>query len=115
MAPLSNGNFSLLTNMARHADLRWDCILSAELARHYKPDPEVYLTAAELLGLQPEQVMMVAAHNDDLRAARSVGFRTAFVYRTEEYGPNQTTDLTPAPWVGVVATDFCDLAEQLIA
>jgi 2-haloacid dehalogenase len=114
VAPLSNGNVSLLTNMARQADLRWDCILSAELVGHYKPDPEVYLTAAALLGLQPEQVMMVAAHNEDLKAARSVGFRTAFVYRTEEYGPNQTTDLAPDPVVDITATDFNDLADQLI-
>ncbi|MDH3675879.1 MAG: haloacid dehalogenase type II [Anaerolineae bacterium] len=114
VAPLSNGNVSLLTNMARQADLRWDCILSAELVGHYKPDPEVYLTAAALLGLQPEQVMMVAAHNEDLKAARSVGFRTAFVYRTEEYGPNQTTDLAPDPVVDITARDFNDLADQLI-
>ena len=114
VATLSNGNVSLLTNMAKHADLRWDCILSAELARHYKPDPEVYLTTAVLLGLEPAQVMMVAAHNDDLRAARSVGFRTAFVYRTGEYGPDQSTDLAPDPTVDLVATDFNDLADQLV-
>jgi 2-haloacid dehalogenase len=114
VATLSNGNVSLLTNVAKQADLRWDCILSAELARHYKPDPEVYLTAASLLGLQPAQVMMVAAHNEDLRAARAVGFSTAFVYRTEEYGPNQTTDLAPDPTVDVVARDFNDLADQLV-
>jgi 2-haloacid dehalogenase len=115
VAPLSNGNLSLLTRMAKHADLRWDCILSAELANHYKPDPEVYLRAAHLLGLKPEQVMMVAAHNDDLIAARSQGFRTAFVYRTEEYGPKQTTDLKPDQSADVTARDFNDLADQLIA
>jgi 2-haloacid dehalogenase len=115
VAPLSNGNLSLLTNMARHADLRWDCILSADLARHYKPDPEVYLTAARLLDLEPAQVMMVAAHNDDLKAARLVGFHTAFVYRTEEYGPNQTTDLAPASTVAIIARDFNDLADQLVS
>ena len=114
VATLSNGNVALLTNMAKYADLRWDCILSSELAGHYKPDPEVYLTAAALLGLQPDQVMMVAAHNEDLRAARAVGFRTAFVYRTEEYGPHQTTDLEPDPSVDVVARDFIDLADQLV-
>ena len=113
VAPLSNGNVALLTNMAKFAGLRWDCILSAELAKHYKPDPEVYLTAARLLGLDPEQVMMVAAHNEDLAAAASVGFNTAFVYRTEEYGPDQTTDLEPDPTVDVAATDFNDLADQL--
>ena len=83
-----------MTSCARHADLRWDCILSAELSRRYKPDPEVYLRAAELLGLQPEQVMMVAAHNHDLLAARAVGFGTAFVYRTAEYGPRQSKKQT---------------------
>ena len=91
VAPLSNGNVALLTNMAKHADLRWDCVLSAELTGHYKPDPEVYQSAAALLGLDPGQVMMVAAHNKDLLAAQTVGFQTAFVYRTTEYGPNQTT------------------------
>ena len=112
VTPLSNGNMALLTNMAKNADLRWDCILSAELANHYKPDPEVYLTAANLLGLAPEQVMMVAAHNSDLKAAQSVGFSTAFVYRTQEYGLNQTTDLKPMPFVDVVAKDLTDLANQ---
>ena len=114
VATLSNGNISLLTNMARYADLRWDCILSSELAKHYKPDPEVYLTAATLLGLDPEQLMMVAAHHGDLGAARSVGFSTAFVYRTEEYGPSQTTDLEPDPTVDVFAKDFNDLADRLM-
>ena len=113
VAPLSNGNMALLTNMAKHADLRWDCVLSAELTRHYKPDFEVYLLAAELLGLEASQVIMVAAHNQDLVAAKAVGFNTAFVYRTEEYGPNQTTDLGPDTSVDIVAKDFHDLADQL--
>jgi 2-haloacid dehalogenase len=113
VAPLSNGNLSLLTHMAKQADLRWDCILSAELANRYKPDQEVYLRAAELLGLRPKQVMMVASHNSDLLAAQSVGFRTAFVYRTEEYGPNQVTDLEPNQSVDITAMDFNDLAGQL--
>lgn len=113
IAPLSNGNVALLTNMAKQADLRWDCILSAELTQHYKPDPEVYLRAAELLGLETSQVMMVAAHNQDLLAARALGFHTAFVYRTTEYGPDQTSDLTPDPAVDWVARDFHDLADQL--
>jgi 2-haloacid dehalogenase len=113
VAPLSNGNTSLLDNMARHSDLNWDCVLSAELARHYKPDPEVYLTAAKLLGLSTKQVMMVAAHNGDLLAAQSLGFKTAFVHRNEEYGPSQTTDLEPDPSVDIVAKDFNDLAERL--
>ena len=81
IAPLSNGNVSLMTDMAKHAGLPWDLILGAELARHYKPDKEVYLTAADLLSLKPSEMMMVAAHQNDLRAARGVGFRTAFVPR----------------------------------
>lgn len=113
IAPLSNGNVALLTNMAKRADLRWDCIFSAELARHYKPDPQAYLTAVQLLDLQPEQVMMVAAHNGDLLAAQALGLATAFVYRTQEYGPHQRTDLEPAPTVDVVARDFNHLAELL--
>jgi len=113
VAPLSNGNLSLLTCMAKRADLRWDCILSAELANCYKPDPEVYLRAAALLGLSPEEVMMVASHNSDLLAAQSVGFRAAFVYRTDEYGPNQVTDLEPNQSFDIVALDFNDLARQL--
>lgn len=113
VAPLSNGNVALLTNMAKHADLRWDCILSAELAKCYKPDAEVYLTAARLLGLQPAEVMMVAAHNGDLLGAQAAGLATAFVYRSSEHGPDQTTDLEPHPSVDVVAGDFRDLAQQL--
>jgi 2-haloacid dehalogenase len=113
LAPLSNGNMALLTNMAKAARLPWDCILSAELFRHYKPDPEVYLGTAALLGLQPGEVMMVAAHNGDLHAARALGFKTAFVHRPREYGPHQTTDLTADPDVDIVAHDFNDLAEQL--
>src|SRR5262249_18394268 len=77
LATLSNGNVALLTNMAKYAGLPWDCILSGELMKHYKPDPEVYQTAANLLGLRPEQVMMVAANKGDLRAAQAVGLTTA--------------------------------------
>lgn len=113
VATLSNGNVALLTNMAKHSGLPWDCILSAELARHYKPDPEAYLTAAALLGLQPQQVMMVAAHQGDLRAAQKVGFRAAFVTRPREFGPDRAPDLTPDPSFDVVASDFHDLATRL--
>ena len=87
LATLSNGNVALLTNMAKHGGLPWDCILSAEIMRHYKPDPETYLGAAELLGLQPSEVMMVAAHKSDLKAAQAVGLRAAFVERPLEFGP----------------------------
>jgi 2-haloacid dehalogenase len=113
IGPLSNGNVSLLVDLSRRADLRWDCILSAELAGHFKPHPEVYTTAAALLGLAPAQVMMVAAHNADLAAAAEVGFRTAFVYRTTEHGPHQATDLEPDPAVDLVARDLDELSDLL--
>jgi 2-haloacid dehalogenase len=113
IATLSNGNVALLVNMAKHGGLPWDCVLSAELAQHYKPDPEAYQTAAYLLGLQPAQVMMVAAHQTDLRAARSVGFKTAFIPRPLEYGPDHPSDPTPDPTFDIVAADFIDLADQL--
>ena len=113
IATLSNGNVSLLTNMAKHAGLPWDCILSAELVRHYKPDREVYQMAADLLGLAPSEVLMVAAHQNDLRAAQAVGLQTAFVRRPLEFGRNKSLDLTPDPSFNFVADDFEDLATQL--
>lgn len=112
IATLSNGNLSLLTNMAKQAGLPWDCILSAELARHYKPEPAAYLTACALLDLPPAQVLMVAAHEGDLRAAAAVGMRTAYVHRPNEYGAHN-----PKPWpqekFDWMAEDFVDLAGQL--
>ena len=113
LATLSNGNVALLTNMAKFGGLPWDCILSAELAKHYKPDPESYLTAAALLGLRPEEVMMVAAHKDDLRAAQRTGLRAAFVTRPHEFGGSRTSDLTPDPAFDFNASDFNDLAGKL--
>ena len=110
---LSNGNVSLLTNMAKNAGMPWDCILSSELAGHYKPDPEVYLMAAELLSLPPNRVMMVAAHKSDLRAAQRVGLKAAFVARPFERGPGRTIDTSPEPDFDYWASDFEDLAEQL--
>lgn len=112
VATLSNGNVALLTNMAKFAGLPWDCILSAELTQHYKPDPEVYQTAAELLGLSPNEVMMVAAHPGDLRAAEAVGFQTALVPRPLEYGPGRVQEV-PAHLSDVVASDFDELADLL--
>jgi 2-haloacid dehalogenase len=112
IAPLSNGNLALLTNMAKHAGLPWDCILGAELARHYKPDKETYLTAAELLDLTPPEIMMVAAHQADLAAASALGFRTAFVPRPRE-GPNGEKNFTPDPRWDIVAVDFNALAARL--
>ena len=113
IAPLSNGNVALMTNLARYARLPWDCVLGAELVRHYKPDREVYLSAADFLDLEPADVMMVAAHLGDLRAAKGVGLRTAFVARPLEYGPGRAPDLTPDSSVDVSARDFVDLARQL--
>jgi len=113
ISPLSNGNVALLTNMGKYAGLPWDCILSAELAKHYKPDPESYLTAAALLGLRPEEVMMVAAHKDDLRAAQKSGLRAAFVARPHEFGGSRTPDLSPDPGFDFNASDFNDLAGKL--
>jgi 2-haloacid dehalogenase len=110
---LSNGNVALLTNMAKHAGLPWDCILSAELAKHYKPDPEAYLMAADILGLEPSQVMMSAAHKGDLKAARKQGLKTAFIPRPMERGPRHEIDTSSEDWMDVVATDFKDLAAKM--
>jgi 2-haloacid dehalogenase len=113
IAPLSNGNVSLLADMAKNAGLPWDLILSAELARHYKPDREAYLSAAELLSLKPEEVMMTAAHRSDLEAARSSGLRTAFIHRPNEYGPTRRADTAKPGDFDVVANDTLDLATKL--
>lgn len=110
---LSNGNISLLTNMAKFAVLPWDCILSAENVRHYKPDPSVYLLVPRLFDLQPEQVMMVAAHEHDLQAAQRHGLRTAFVYRPLEHGSGKAAVMPPNDRYDCVVNDFLHLAEQL--
>jgi 2-haloacid dehalogenase len=115
IATLSNGNLALLTNMAKFAGLPWDCILSAELFHHYKPDPEVYHGAARLLGLENDEVMMVAAHKDDLFAAKSCGLRTAFVARPRERGPKAKPDVSAEPAFDFNASDFIDLARRLEA
>ncbi len=113
IATLSNGNVSLIINMAKNAGLPWDMVLGAEVVRHYKPQPEAYLKSAELLDLQPQQCMLVAAHNSDLVAASQCGFRTAFVARPTEYGPDQKHDLVALNDYDVVAKDFLELAGQL--
>ena len=113
IATLSNGNVSLLVNMAKHARLPWDMVLSAELFHHYKPDPETYLGAAAMLGFEPSEVMMVAAHKDDLRAAQACGLATAFVRRPREKGPNVKVDIAPEPSFDYNARDFVDLARRL--
>ena len=110
---LSNGNISLLTNMAKHAGLPWDCVLSAELFHHYKPDAEAYLGAAAMLDLEPHEVLMVAAHKDDLRAAQATGMRTAFVQRPMEFGDAAKKDVKPEKDFDVNAKDFIDLADKL--
>jgi len=113
ISPLSNGNVALLTNMAKFAGLPWDLILSAELFEHYKPDPESYLGAARVLCLAPGEVMMVAAHNHDLRAAQKLGLKTAFVARPTEYGPLQKHDFEAKGDWDIVARDFGGIADRL--
>ena len=113
LSPLSNASFAGMVHLARFAGLPWDCIITAENARCYKPRPEVYRTAVTLLGLRADEIMMVAAHNYDLHAARACGLRTAFVPRQAEHGPGQRSDLQPDASWDVVAADFLDLARQL--
>ena len=114
LSTLSNGNVALLVDMARHASLPWDCVLSAELARAYKPDPRAYRLVPGLLRLRPEQVMMVAAHVNDLRAAAAEGLRTAFVPRPEEHGPaTKLPSGDDLAGIDVVADDLTDLATRL--
>ncbi len=113
LVTLSNGNVRLLVDMAKNAGLPWDLIFSAELVRAYKPDPRTYRMVPDLLMLQPDEVMMVAAHQDDLRSARGQSLRTAFVMRPLEYGPGAVPDLTADSTFDVVAADLVDLAGQL--
>lgn len=113
IATLSNGNTALLANMAKHAGLPWDRVLSAEQAKHYKPDREVYLMAAEKLGWKPDQLMMVAAHKGDLKAAQAAGLHAAFVPRPLEHGAGHAEDATPDPSFDVMAKDFLELASKL--
>ncbi len=113
IATLSNGNVALLTNMAKRAGLPWDAILGAEPAQAYKPTPESYVRTADFLGLPTEQMMLCAAHNDDLMAARSHGYRTAFVRRPDEYGPNQKKDLKAEHDFDVVGETIVGIAVKL--
>jgi len=114
ISTLSNGNVSLLVDMAKHGRLPWDCVLSAELFQHYKPDPEVYLGAARLLGVRPEQLLMVAAHPSDLEAAARAGLPTAYVPRPLEFGPgSELRDPPGERRFDLVAADFGELASQL--
>jgi 2-haloacid dehalogenase len=113
VAALSNGGFALMTNHVKAANLPFDCILSAELARTYKPDARVYRTAAGLLDVHPEEVLMVAAHGWDLDGAAAAGLRTAFVERPREKGPERTADRAADVKADLYATDFLDLAGKL--
>jgi 2-haloacid dehalogenase len=114
IAPLSNGNVALLVNMAKRAGLPWDLVLSAELVRHYKPDPRTYRSAFELLGLRPDQVMMVAAHLEDLAAARACGLRAGYVRRPLEWGPTGTAvEPRPHDELDLVVDSFTELADHL--
>jgi len=113
IAPCSNGSIALMTWLGKYGGLPWDVILGADIARDYKPQPATYLASVAALGLTPAEVMMVAAHNNDLAAARAVDLKTAFVPRPTEYGPGQTSDLEPTADWEVVASDFDDLAQKL--
>jgi 2-haloacid dehalogenase len=110
---LSNGTFATLTAMAKHGALPWDCIISTDLRQLYKSQPAAYLLAAELLDLEPREVMLVAAHGRDLRGAQAAGLRTAFVSRPLEWGASGPREPAPDPPFDVAATDLIDLATQL--
>lgn len=113
IATCSNGNIRLMVNLARFGKLPWDMVLGAEIARAYKPQPAAYLASCAALGLEPGQVMMVAAHNKDLAAARSLGLQTAFIVRPTEKGPGQTLDLHATSDWTVSTASFTALADAL--
>jgi 2-haloacid dehalogenase len=113
LCTLSNGNIGLLTNMAKRAGLPWDCILSAEVFRAYKPDPATYLGVAKVFDVAPEQVMLCAAHHDDLEAARACGLQTAYIERPLEFGATQVKDVSPQTGNDLHARDVLQLAELL--
>lgn len=110
---LSNGNLGLLTNMAKHAGLPWDCVLSAEVFRAYKPDPATYLGVAQVFDLPAHEVMLCAAHQDDLAAARACGLQTAYIERPLEFGASNIKDVSPHADNDLHATDICNLADLL--
>ena len=110
---LSNGNIGLLTNMAKRAALPWDCILSAEVFKAYKPDPATYLGVAKVFNVAPQEVMLVAAHQDDLAAARACGLQTAYIERPLEFGNNHPKDVSPHAANTYHAVNFLELAVQL--
>jgi 2-haloacid dehalogenase len=113
IGPLSNGNVGLMVRMAKRAGLPWDVILGAETARAYKPLPEAYLRSAAFLNLEPAEVMLVAAHNGDLKAAAATGLRTAFALRPAEHGPGQTKDTAAERDWDVVTDSFTGVADAM--
>ena len=115
VGPLSNGHTALLVHMAKAAGLPWDVILGSDISRAYKPSPEAYRTPAALLGLDPGEVMLAAAHHGDLAAARRTGLATGFIARPAEYGPGQAIDIAPGQDWDLAATSITDLARQLRA
>jgi len=110
---LSNGNIGLLADMAKHAGLPWDCILSAEVFRKYKPHPDTYLGVARIFDVKPEEVMLAAAHHEDLAGARACGLLTAYIERPLEFGPKQPKDVSPRPENTLHAKSIVHLAELL--
>jgi 2-haloacid dehalogenase len=114
LAPCSNGNISLMVDLARRNDILWDAILGSEIARDYKPKPGVYLAAADAFSLEPGEVMMVAAHSNDLAAAAKTGLRTAHVAQIDEFGPS-TGEAKPTVPVDVAAPSFEAFAAMLAA
>lgn len=110
---LSNGNIGLLTEMAKHAGLPWDCVLSAEVFKAYKPDPRTYLGVAGVFDIAPRQVMLAAAHHDDLAAARACGLRTAYIERPNEFGATQPKDVSPQAGNDLHVSDIGALADRL--
>jgi 2-haloacid dehalogenase len=113
VGPLSNGNTALLLDMAKTAGLPWDVIFGSDISQEYKPTPDAYRKPAAILGLDPGEVMLAAAHNDDLAGARSAGLATAFVARPTEHGPHQARDLAPAHNWDLAAKSITELAGQL--
>jgi 2-haloacid dehalogenase len=113
ISPLSNGSFATLTAMTKRAQMPWDCIITTELRRTFKPEREAYLLAPTLLDLQPDQVMLVAAHESDLKGAQAAGLHAALVPRPREWGPSAPPLPPPDPSFDYVASDFLDLASQL--
>ena len=113
IAPLSNGNIAIMVDLAKSSGLPWDTVLGAELVRHYKPDKEVYISAADFLGLKRSEVMMCAAHSADLHAAAGQGLRTGFIHRPKEYGGVKAADVAKPGEFDVISTDMLDLAAKM--